>query len=386
MSEKNFGGGLENFQGIQSHSGISEGGFDAGKIHAGIPGIKTPGPKIGPDFSDMEKLEKEKNREKLEKIKTIILEMDIDLISPARTYKLLAEDLESKGLFGDEFKPDVNLFFNQKLVYLYNKEGVKSGHSEATEEVMKKKTEAAFAGAKSMHDTIEKLEKIEESGGNDEEIKKYWDAKETFFLGLMEKDTKELHDKEKMLLENLLNAQKYGALAEKAARDLIKNSSSYIKESMDKEGSIGNPRADGPVVNIKEASIKDDVYGAIDFYVEVILNGESEFFPVQVKCGNIDVRHGEDEQTQKYIMENLVRVVGDEDGFRCDKDDCYYKKKTTVKLNKFVKKALANNGYRKGFYLILPRGKEMLKENGEVDESIKKMFIEQFTAKVLDLI
>ncbi len=380
----------ENF-GNSGSPNVENARFDVHSIHKGIPEglpedmVEAPGPRIGPDFLDV-KSEKEKSKEKLEEIKKVILETEIDLLSPANSYRLLAKELEGRGLFKDELKHDVNLFFNQKLVYLYNKENLKGKHAETTEEALKKNTEAAFAGAKSMHDTIENLEKIEESGGNDAQIQEYWDAKKTFHLDLIEKDTEHLYKKEKMLLENLLNAQKYGALAEKAVRDLIKKSSLYIKEMIEKDETLKNSYPDGLIIKVTEASIKDDVYSAIDFYVEVVLDGESIYFPVQVKCGNIDVKHGEDKETQDYIMKNLVRLVGDEDRFRCNKNSCYYEKKTTIKLNKFVEKALANNGYEKGLYTILPRGKEMLKENGDVDEEVEKKFMEQFTKKISDLI
>lgn len=399
MSERNFGVGFEDFQDTEPRAKDAGNGFDALQLHKDIPHIEAPGPKMGPDFLDkqnlnpreIEQIEKEASIEKLEKIKEVILETEIDLLHPSNTYKSMSKELKDRGLFEDEFKTDINFYFNQKLVYLYNKENLKNEHAQLTDEEKKKKKEAAFAGAKNLHDMVEKLEKIEESGGNDEKIKEYWIKRKIFYLNLKEKDTEHLLKKEEILLDSLDNAQKYGALAEKAAKDLIKNSSEYIKEMIDRDESLKALFANGLRMNIKEASIKDDVYNGIDFYLEVIrkneITGEDEvlYFPVQVKCGSIDSRRGEDEKTQEYIMNNLVKEVGKEDKFKCEESDCFYEKKITCKLNKFIEKALFNNGYEKGLFVILPRGKQMLGENGEVDRKVKETFLEQFSKIILKL-
>jgi len=399
MSENNFGGGFEDIQATEPCAENTGNDFDVHQIHNDIPRIKTPGPQIGPGFlkdkdigsAHAEKNEKEMNMEKLERIKAVILETDIDLLNPANTYKLMADELESRDLFDDELKTDINYYFNQKLVYLYNKENLKSENTELTEELKRKKKEAAFAGAKSLHGIIEKLEKIEENGGDDEKIKEYWNSRRVFYLNLKEKDTEHLLNEEEMLMDGLQNAQKYGALAEKAARNLIKNSSAYIQEMVDKNESLKRLCDNGLRFNMKEASISDDVYSSIDFYLEVITKDESEgkdkvkYFPVQVKCGSIDSRRGEDEKTQEFILNNLVNVVDNKKKFDCSPESCYYEKKMTTKLNKFVDKALVHNGNDKGFFIILPRGKGTLQENGDIDEEIKEMFFEQFFEEISKL-
>lgn len=398
MQEKNFGGDFKSFQNSESHAENAGNNFDAHHFHKDIPHIKAPGPRMGPDFLDDEELkqvypeknEKEEDMEKLEMIRSIILEIEIDLLSPAGSYKQLANELKERGLFTEKFKSDINLFFNQKLVYLYNKENLKNENIKLTEEERKKRKEAAFAGAKGLHDIIEKLEKIEENGGDDEKIREYWMMRKKFYLDLQENDN-DLIDQEKRLLDSLQNAQKYGALAEKAARDLIKNASLYIKEIIESDASLRNLYPNGIRLNIKDASVKDDVFGGVDFYFEIITENRDtgkddvEYFPVQVKCGSIDSRRGEDDETEEYIMSNLIREVAAGDKFECGENSCYYEKKTTDKLNKFIDKALVKSGYERGLFVILPRGKQTLKENGDVDHVVKDLFFKQFMEVLLKM-
>lgn len=362
-------------------------------IHESIPHIPAPGPKIGPDFLkeervmslDTEKVEKETNKEKLERIKEIILDTDIDILGPAKTYRQLAQKLKNLGLYDDELKIDVNYYFNQKLQYCIDKENVKSGAGESKDSMKSKKEAAAFVGAKNLHDIVEKLERIEESGGNDEKIKEYWNSRQAFYLNLKEKDIEHLLSEEEMLLDSLQHSQKYGALAEKAARNLMKNSYVYLQEIAGENESLKKLFVDGLKINIKEASINDDVYSCTDFYFEVVMENKVKSFPVQIKCGSIDARRGQDEITQDFILNNLVNVIDNKENFRCRQDSCYYEKKMTEKMNKFIKKALVDNKNEKGFFIILPRGKGMLHENGDVDENVKKMFFEQFAKEIVNL-
>ncbi|MFA6097182.1 MAG: hypothetical protein WC788_06145 [Candidatus Paceibacterota bacterium] len=388
MSEKNFGGVFSDPQSTAPHAENAGNDFDVHQLHNDIPHIETPGPQIGPGFLNEkdpkltkdENIEKEANREKLEVIKQIILERDINLVKPGSSYRLLVKDLNDMGLFRAELKTDINFFFNQKLLYCYNKENLKSDNNESSD-ALKKKTQAAFAGAKSLHDIVEKLEKIEENGGSDEKINEYWKSREAFYMNLKESEIEPLLNKEEMLMDNLQNAQKFGAIAEKVVRNLIKNSSEYLKEMISKNEALRDIFEDGLIISIKEASISEDVYRAIDFYVEI---GEKRF-PVQVKCGNVDVKYGEDEKTLAFIMNNLVNMVDDEDRFNYKSGSCYYENKMTEKLNKFVQRAFIKNNCEKGFFIILPRGKGMLRENGDIDDNVKKLFFDQLYQEISSL-
>lgn len=147
-------------------------------------------------------------------------------------------------------------------------------------------------------------------------------------------------------------------------------------------------------IKIETATPEEDVDKKTDFYVIVEFGKNSSMvFPCQVKSHAFDARSG------NFIANNLVVRVSEDykEGLKISAKDTNPSNceiRTIEEVEIFRKKVLRE--FKEGFFVIIPRGKaevgerkkekvDLLENNGEVYETIRKGFLKQLAKKMFGI-
>lgn len=175
-------------------------------------------------------------------------------------------------------------------------------------------------------------------------------------------------------------SNKNGILGQIAAEELFEEAGAAFKDF----GVTG--------IKIEQATPQEDVDKKTDFYVVVEFGENSSIvFPCQVKSHAFDIKSG------NFIASNLVVRVGDisREDLKLsarDREPSNCEKNTIEDVEIFRKKALKE--FKEGFLVIIPHGMaevgekgkaDLLQDNGNVHENIKKGFLRQLAKKMLNI-
>lgn len=189
---------------------------------------------------------------------------------------------------------------------------------------------------------------VEAFRDNPEEIKNYW------------ADFKTVFDKCSPELAKMSDTLKYGALAQVAAKGLMRELGDTLKKEF-------NVKAD---IRTEHSTAEEDIVDKVDFWTIVNLNHREKKIPCQVVYIDIGTSVTQDnKEGSNFVKENCVNFENPD-----LRNSRYGNQRVKDKINNFFK--LNEKKYKISAFIALPKNRNVsILDNGTVIDAIRKVFV-----------